>query len=769
MNINDLNERQRQAVVCTDAPSLVIAGAGSGKTRVLTYKIAYLLQQGIKPWNILALTFTNKAAREMRERIGQLVGEETASRLWMGTFHSIFGRILRREASLIGFDANFTIYDAADAKNLITEIIKQMGLNDKTYKPAAVASRISNAKNALMLPSQYLSDPEVRQRDTRDSMSSIGKVYETYFQRCRQSNAMDFDDMLLYTWMLFRDHPEVADRYQNLFEQVLVDEYQDTNYAQHQIVWQLTNRRQRLTVVGDDAQSIYSFRGANIDNILRFSELYAGSKLFKLEQNYRSTQNIVGAAGSLIGHNRNQIRKEVFSEQTEGSRINVHATQSDIDEAIVLQRDIRTLIRAEHLSPNEIAILYRTNAQSRVLEEQLLKANIPYRIWGGQSFYQRKEIKDVVFYLRLAVNLTDEVALHRVFNYPTRGIGDQTQQKIAQLAAQQGCAQWTLISQGQLPELTSRAANKISEFAAMMNEFNERSQREDAYSLAMDIVSRSGLREELMKGNGADDITRQQNVQELLDHLNAWVEDKREAGENFLLHNYLEEISLLTDMDDTENAEQESVKLMTIHAAKGLEFDAVFVVGMEEMLFPSQLCIDSPRALEEERRLCYVAMTRARKYLTLSWARTRFRYGKTEMCMPSRFLSEIDQKYLQQASTSRNTGFTTTRRTAQPSFSSISSSVSTNPSHLESPIPSMSTAANTRRLTPLGKRPATSAQTSAPIDNVLQLRVGQVVNHARFGRGTVQSLEDSGMDAKATILFDNGETRKLLLRFAKLT
>lgn len=768
MNINDLNEHQQQAVLCTDAPSLVIAGAGSGKTRVLTYKIAYLLEQGIKPWNILALTFTNKAAREMRERIGLLVGEAQASALWMGTFHSIFGRILRREAALIGFDSNFTIYDASDAKNLIADIIREMGLNDKQYKPALVASRISNAKNALMLPSQYQSDAETRQRDGRDSLSSIGKIYEAYWLRCKQSNAMDFDDMLLYTWLLFRDNPEVAARYEQHFDHVLVDEYQDTNYAQHQIVWQLTSHRQRLTVVGDDAQSIYSFRGANIDNILRFRERYAQSKTFKLEQNYRSTQNIVGAAGSLIGHNRNQIKKDVFSRQQEGSRISVYATQSDIEEAIVVQREIRSLMRNDHIPANEIAILYRTNAQSRAMEEQLRKNNIPYRIWGGQSFYQRKEIKDVIAYFRTVVNLSDEVAFRRIINYPTRGIGDQSQNKIAQEAQRRQCTLWDVISSENPLDVSAATRNKISRFVEMMTEFHQQSEEVDAYTLAMDIVSRSGLREELMKGSAPDDITRQQNVQELMDHLSAWVNDRREEDEGTLLHNYLEEVSLLTDMDDEETQEKDCVTLMTIHSAKGLEFDAVFVVGMEEMLFPSQLSIDSPRALEEERRLCYVAMTRARKHLALTWARSRFRYGKTEMCMPSRFLSEIDQHYLQQGGVTfrRNSTDLFTRSVSQtfpprPTFTTATSSIS-----------------STRRMTPLGVRPsnqkpvvsssAASSVVSSSASSGLTLQVGQEVEHARFGRGTVKVLEGSGMDAKATILFQNGESRKLLLRFANL-
>lgn len=778
MNINELNEHQQQAVLCTDAPSLVIAGAGSGKTRVLTYKIAYLLEQGIKPWNILALTFTNKAAREMRERIGQLVDEAQAGALWMGTFHSIFGRILRREASLIGFDSNFTIYDASDAKNLITDIIREMGLNDKQYKAAIVASRISNAKNALMLPSQYQSDSEMRQRDGRDNLSYVGKIYEMYWHRCKQSNAMDFDDMLLYTWLLFRDHPEVAARYEQHFEHVLVDEYQDTNYAQHQIVWQLTSHRQRLTVVGDDAQSIYSFRGANIDNILHFRERYAQSQIFKLEQNYRSTQNIVGAAGSLIEHNRNQIKKNVFSCQQEGNRISVYATQSDIEEAIVVQREIRSLMRSEHLSANEIAILYRTNAQSRAMEEQLRKNNIPYRIWGGQSFYQRKEIKDVIAYFRTVVNLADEVAFRRIINYPTRGIGDQSQNKIAQDAQRRQCTQWEVVS-GEIPlDVSSATRSKIARFVEMMTEFHKRAEEEDAYTLAMDIVSRSGLREELMKGSGPDDITRQQNVQELLDHLSAWVNDRREEDEGVLLHHYLEEVSLLTDMDDEGTQDKECVTLMTIHAAKGLEFDAVFVVGMEEMLFPSQLSIDSPRALEEERRLCYVAMTRARKHLVLTWARSRFRYGKTEMCMPSRFLSEINQRYLQQ-------GGAATRRSIETSFQKASSTLSRSSAFSSTQSSTLSassfssrpaqTPTSSRRMVPLGTRPS-ALRSNASSLNITEsktssgasLRVGQEVEHARFGRGTVQFLEGSGMDAKATILFQNGETRKLLLRFANL-
>lgn len=769
MNLNELNESQRDAVLCIDAPSLVIAGAGSGKTRVLTYKIAYLLEQGLQPWNILALTFTNKAAKEMRERIGKLVGEEKAAPLWMGTFHSIFSRILRRESSLIGFDSNFTIYDAADSKNLVSDIIREMQLDDKKYKSGIVASRISNAKNALILPAQYQSDPDIRQRDQRDMMASIGQIYERYVQRCRQSNAMDFDDLLLYTWLLFRDHPEVAQAYEERFQFVLVDEYQDTNYAQHEIVWQLTQNRQRLSVVGDDAQSIYSFRGANIDNILQFRDRYTSPRMFKLEQNYRSTQTIVGAANSLILHNQRQIRKDVFSQADQGTRIPIYNTQSDKDESIIVQREIRRLMRDEHIAPNEIAILYRTNAQSRSLEEELRRNNVPYRIYGGLSFYQRKEIKDAVAYLRMAVNQHDELALMRIINYPTRGIGATTMARVHQVSLERDMTMWDVLQTPELLDVNRGTLAKLSAFVTLIQEFGEMAKTTDAHTVAMDIFRRSGLSAEVMKGREPEDITRQENMQELMDHLKAFVEERIETGDDAFLTDYLQEISLLTDADDESNDTDARVSLMTVHASKGLEFDAVFVVGMEEMLFPSQMSIDSPRQLEEERRLFYVAMTRARRFLTLSCAKSRIKYGKFEVCRPSRFLSEIDKQYLQQRASGASA------YTEKPSFSNFSSGTSRFGSFGSSSqsgttrTSSSSVTAGSSHGRLLRMPPSRPTQSEGlPSNAEGAIRVGQRVEHSRFGQGVVQKVVGSGLDTKATILFDNGETRTMLQRFAKL-
>ena len=612
--LSQLNDSQRQAVLCCDAPSLVIAGAGSGKTRVLTYKIAYLLQQGMQPWNILALTFTNKAANEMRQRIAKMVGEEMSSRLWMGTFHSIFSRILRHECAHLGFNKDFTIYDASDSKSLIKNIIKEMQLDDKTYKPSSVASRISMAKNSLILPSAYQADRRNLDADMQAKMPAIGQIYMQYWTRCRQSNVMDFDDLLLYTWILFSEHPDVAQRWEDRFHFVLVDEYQDTNFAQHAIIWLLTQHRQRVSVVGDDAQSIYSFRGANIDNILRFQERYQGSRLFKLEENYRSTQTIVSAANSLIKHNRAQIQKDVFSKKSMGELISVHQTYSDIDEANDVARCIREFHRNEQIPYSQMAVLYRTNAQSRAFEEVMRKSSIPYRVFGGTSFYQRKEIKDVIAYLRLIVNLHDEEALRRIINYPTRGIGQTTLDKVYKAATMHELTPWDVLSAPHLIDVSAATRTKLSRFVQMITNFNERHLNEDAYTLVLDIVSESGIRVEINKGNDPEDISRQENLQELLDGIAAFVQERKEQGQEYLLTNYLQEVSLLSDVDENDSQTEDRLTLMTVHSAKGLEFRVVFIVGMEEGLFPSQMSSDNMRALEEERRLFYVAITRAEEY-----------------------------------------------------------------------------------------------------------------------------------------------------------
>ena len=761
--LSQLNDSQRQAVLCCDAPSLVIAGAGSGKTRVLTHKIAYLLQQGMQPWNILALTFTNKAANEMRQRIAKMVGEEMSARLWMGTFHSIFSRILRHECALLGFNKDFTIYDASDSKSLIKNIIKEMQLDDKTYKPSSVASRISMAKNSLILPSAYQADRRNLDADMQAKMPAIGQIYMQYWTRCRQSNVMDFDDLLLYTWILFSEHPDVAQRWEDRFHFVLVDEYQDTNYAQHAIIWLITQHRQRVSVVGDDAQSIYSFRGANIDNILRFQERYHGCCLFKLEENYRSTQTIVSAANSLIKHNRAQIQKDVFSNKSMGELISVHQTYSDIDEANDVARCIREFHRNEQIPYSQIAILYRTNAQSRAFEEVMRKSSIPYRVFGGTSFYQRKEIKDVIAYLRLIVNLHDEEALRRIINYPTRGIGQTTLDKVYKAATMHELTPWDVLSAPHLIDVSAATRTKLSRFVQMITNFNERHLNEDAYTLVLDIVSESGIRLEINKGNDPEDISRQENLQELLDGIAAFVQERKEQGQEYLLTNYLQEVSLLSDVDENDSQTEDRLTLMTVHSAKGLEFRVVFIVGMEEGLFPSQMSSDSMRALEEERRLFYVAITRAEEYLVITNARSRFRYGKTEFSEPSRFLREIDPRFIQV----KGSGSVS----SSPGFSQRSS----NTGH--TPVPSNTHTASTTRTIPTGidarrfvKVPPSASPSSAISSSTsgsTTIQVGTYIQHERFGRGQVTAVEGSGIDAKATVHFENVGTKQLLLRFAK--
>lgn len=747
MLIDELNESQREAVLCCDAPSLVIAGAGSGKTRVLTYKIAYLLQTGMQPWNILALTFTNKAAKEMRQRIGRIVGEETASRLWMGTFHSIFSRILRQECDHIGFSKDFTIYDASDSKSLIKSILKDMQLDDKTYKPGSVASRISMAKNRLVMPSAYMADRQNFEADMQSKMPAIGQIYMQYWQRCRQSNVMDFDDLLLYTWILFKEHPDVVQKWEDRFHYVLVDEYQDTNYAQHLIVWLLTQHRQRVCVVGDDAQSIYSFRGANIDNILRFQEQYKGSRLFKLEQNYRSTQTIVSAANSLIGHNRGQIHKDVYSRRDMGEPISLLQTYSDIDEANAVMKCVREFRRNEQIPYSRMAVLYRTNAQSRAFEEAMRKASIPYRVYGGTSFYQRKEIKDVIAYLRLTVNLHDEEALRRIINYPARGIGQTTLDKVFRSAAANSASPWEILCKPHLlPDVNAGTRGKLQAFVQMMTEFHERHTGDDAYAIVLDIVRQSGIQAEINRGREPEDIARQENLQELMDGIAAFVQEHKEQGQDYLLTDYLQEVSLLSDVDESESQSEDKLTLMTVHSAKGLEFKVVFVVGMEENLFPSQMSMDSVRGLEEERRLFYVAITRAEEYLVITNAKSRFRYGKTEFCEPSRFLREIDPRFLR----------------VKGSAGSVSVG--------SSPVRSVPTGLDARRFVRVS--PVSSAepqQVASSANAPVAVAVGTRVRHERFGIGTVTAIEGSGMDTKATVNFDNAGTKQLLLRFAKIT
>ena len=756
---SELNESQRDAVLCCDVPSLVIAGAGSGKTRVLTYKIAHLLQMGMMPWNILALTFTNKAAKEMRQRIGKMVGEEVASRLWMGTFHSIFSRILRNEAMHIDFGQDFTIYDASDSKSLIKTIIKEMQLDDKTYKSGSVASRISMAKNRLILPAAYMSDRQNFEADMHAKMPAIGQIYLQYWQRCRQANVMDFDDLLLYTWILLSEHPEVAQKWEDRFHFVLVDEYQDTNYAQHLIVWLLTQHRQQVCVVGDDAQSIYSFRGANIDNILRFQERYQGSKLFKLEQNYRSTQTIVSAANSLIGHNRGQIRKEVFSNKEVGEPISLLQTYSDTDEANAVMRCIREFQRNERIPYSQMAVLYRTNAQSRIFEEVMRKASIPYRVYGGTSFYQRKEIKDVIAYLRLVVNPNDEEALRRIINYPARGIGQTTLDKVFLAAAKHEVTPWQILCSPHLIEnINAGTKSKLSSFVQMISGFAVRQSSEDAHSLTLDIVRTSGVQTEVNRGTAPEDIARQENLQELLDGIAAFVQERHEQDQETMLTHYLQEVSLLSDVDENDSNSEERLTLMTVHSAKGLEFRVVFVVGMEEDLFPSQMCSDSPRGLEEERRLFYVAITRAEEYLVISHAKTRFRYGKMEFCEPSRFIREIDSRYLRPKG-GGTLPTSTIKPISRPSVSAPSA-----------PVPTGAEARRFVKLTPslTASQSATSSSSSSASVPCGNVTVGCKVQHDRFGLGIVTAIEGKGIDIKATVNFENVGQKQLLLRFAKI-
>lgn len=648
--LKDLNEAQRAAVEYIDGPSLVIAGAGSGKTRVLTYKIAYLLSQGMKPWSIMALTFTNKAAREMKERIGKLVGNDLAQHLYMGTFHSIFSRILRAEAEHIGFNNNFTIYDESDSRSLIKAIVKEMGLDDKKYKPAAVHAKISMAKNNLMSAAAYESDAAIFEQNKRAQMPEVGKIFVAYVQRCKQANAMDFDDLLTLTYQLFREHEDIRHKYAARFDYVLVDEYQDTNHVQMSIVMQLCQEKQRVCAVGDDSQSIYSFRGANIDNILNYQRQFQGTRLFKLEQNYRSTQTIVEAANSLIKHNRNQIPKDVFSENAKGEKIQYKPAYSDKEEAAIVAKDVKRIRRDDGCQYSDFAILYRTNAQSRSFEEEFRKQGIPYRIYGGLSFYQRKEIKDIIAYFRLVANPDDEEAIKRIINYPARGIGATTVLKIADCAHQNQVSFWEVIG---APERYGLAVNKgtmnkLETFRLLISSFIERAQTTDVYELGDAIIKESGISQDIMSGKDADDLARQENLEEFLSGMSAFVEERREEGrfDELFLQDYLQDVALLTDADSDGDKDEPRVSLMTVHAAKGLEFPTVFVVGLEENIFPSPLSAASLRELEEERRLLYVAITRAEKHCILTNAKNRWRYGKMEFDNPSRFIDEIDGKLI---------------------------------------------------------------------------------------------------------------------------
>lgn len=834
--LNDLNEAQRAAVEYIDGPSLVIAGAGSGKTRVLTYKIAYLLSQGMKPWSIMALTFTNKAAREMKERIGKLVGNDLAQHLYMGTFHSIFSRILRAEAEHIGFNNNFTIYDESDSRSLIKAIVKEMGLDDKKYKPAAVHAKISMAKNNLMSAAAYDSDAAIFDQNKRAQMPEVGKIFVAYVQRCKQANAMDFDDLLTLTYQLFREHEDIRHKYAARFDYVLVDEYQDTNHVQMSIVMQLCQEKQRVCAVGDDSQSIYSFRGANIDNILNYQRQFQGTRLFKLEQNYRSTQTIVEAANSLIKHNRNQIPKDVFSENAKGEKIQYKPAYSDKEEAAIVAKDVKRIRREDGCQYSDFAILYRTNAQSRSFEEEFRKQGIPYRIYGGLSFYQRKEIKDIIAYFRLVANPDDEEAIKRIINYPARGIGAATVLKIADCAHQNQVSFWEVIG---APEryglaVTKGTMNKLETFRLLISSFIERAQTTDVYELGDAIIKESGISQDIMSGKDADDLARQENLEEFLSGMSAFVEERREEGrfDELFLQDYLQDVALLTDADSDGDKDEPRVSLMTVHAAKGLEFPTVFVVGLEENIFPSPLSAASLRELEEERRLLYVAITRAEKHCILTNAKNRWRYGKMEFDNPSRFIDEIDGKLIDSQdeaggslfgsradSMSDQPEWARAQRSRRPwedaeqpryssryqnskpvasqfvadpkpslfddepetSHTSGRSSVSGRSSLSEGNFKSVRALnAAKRYMETHSSHPASrstessaasvsSSAASSAGSSSCGLQEGMKIEHQRFGRGTVLKIEGTGENTKATVEFVHSGTKQLLLKYAKFT
>jgi len=765
MNEAPLNDSQQAAVECIDSPSLVIAGAGSGKTRVLTYKIAYLLEHGYEPWNILALTFTNKAAKEMRDRIGRLVGEERARFLWMGTFHSVFARILRYEANVLGYTSDYTIYDAQDSSTLIKQIIREIGLDDKKYKPGVVANRISEAKNNMLSAADYSVNRQIISRDESSQMKEIYRIFSIYDQRLRQSNAMDFDDLLLNTYRLMADHPEIRNKYQDQFKYVLVDEYQDTNRVQHYIIKQLSERNQRVCVVGDDAQSIYSFRGARIDNILSFRNIYPGTRLFKLEQNYRSTQTIVEAAGDLIGHNRRQIPKNVYSKKPKGEPIEVCEAYSDKEEASLVARRVYEL-RTNGFSWDEIAVLYRTNSQSRIFEEEFRKQGFPYRIIGGLSFYQRKEVKDAVAYLRLAVNLHDETALRRIINTPARGIGQTTIEKIGRCATECNVSIWDVISSpaDYTLGINSGTILRLNKFSQMIASAHEQTTVEDAHAVAIKLIRESGLWNEIFASHEPEDISRQENLQELVDGIASFVEDANESGNGNSLAEYLQDISLLSDVEENGEDTSERITLMTAHAAKGLEFRAVFVVGMEEGLFPSEMSFDTNN-VEEERRLFYVAMTRAEERLFLTWSHSRMRYGKFENNQRSRFISEIDARFL--FDKKRRNQLQSTSLHFKPYSRQTHFTQETSPK--TSIIEESSRIPNLRKVVPVKKISSDFTSSASLPPSNSNLRIGGRVEHARFGEGIVRSIEGTGLDTKAIVEFENVGTKQLLLRFAKLT
>ena len=808
--LNDLNDAQRAAVEYIDGPSLVIAGAGSGKTRVLTYKIAYLLSQGMKPWSIMALTFTNKAAREMKERIGKLVGDDLAQHLYMGTFHSIFSRILRAEAEHIGFNNNFTIYDESDSRSLLKAIIKEMGLDDKTYKPAAVHARISMAKNNLVTAEAYDSDPAILEQNKRAKMPAIGKIYVAYVQRCRQANAMDFDDLLMLTFQLFRDHEEIRQKYAGRFDYILVDEYQDTNHVQMSIVMQLCKEKLRVCAVGDDSQSIYSFRGANIDNILNYQKQLPGTQLFKLEQNYRSTQTIVEAANSLIHHNRNQIQKEVFSKNDKGEKIQYKPAYSDKEEALIVAKNIQRIKRQDDCGYDQFAILYRTNAQSRSFEEEFRKQGIPYRIYGGLSFYQRKEIKDIIAYFRLVANPDDEEAFKRIINYPARGIGATTVMKIADCAHQNQVSFWEVIGNVEHYGLNVNKGTqtKLENFRLLISSFIDRSHTLDVYELGDAIIRESRISEDIMSGKNADDLARQENLEEFLSGMQTFVAGRQEEGrmDEAYLTDYLQDVALLTDADSEGEKDEPRVSLMTIHAAKGLEFATVFVVGLEENIFPSPLAAVSVRELEEERRLLYVAITRAEKHCILTNAKNRFRYGKMEFDNPSRFIDEIDASLIEGGEETPESsfgggrssfgGYGSSRYGSDNRYGSdggyggrmpwdrdrsgyrrdyqnskpVASQFMADPKPGFKSVRAVNAVHRIMGDTTSSSSVASAGSSASNASSAAgSLSEGCRIEHQRFGIGTVLKIEGTGENTKATVEFQNAGTKQLLLKFAKFT
>ena len=779
--LQELNNSQREAVLYNDGPSLVIAGAGSGKTRVLTCKIAYLLMNGISPYNVLALTFTNKAAREMKSRIARIVDEDTARRLWMGTFHSIFSRILRREADKFGYRSDFTIYDAQDSKNLIKAIIKEKELDDKIYKPASVQARISKAKNALITPELYVKDREMVANDRFHRLDRISDIYSAYWNRCRTSGVLDFDDLLLYTHLLFKDHPEIIERYRNQFRFILVDEYQDTNAVQHEIVRQLAEEHRRVCVVGDDAQSIYSFRGATIGNILNFQKTYPESKLFKLEQNYRSTKIIVNAANSLIAKNEEQIPKTIFSENATGNKIRIISAFSDYEEGYNVASRIAEMRMLHSFEYDDFAILYRTNAQSRIFEEALRKINIPYRIYGGLSFYQRKEVKDVIAYMRLITNPNDEEAFKRVINYPARGIGDTTLNKIISAASAHNIGLWEALSHPLDYNLNvnSGTAKKLEGFKNLVDSLAADNLTQNAYELGSGLVNKTGLLTELYNDRTPEGLSRVQNMEELMNSLHEFVSTRLEEGrEDVKMGDFLAEISLLTDQDTDKDEHTSRVTMMTIHSAKGLEFKNVFVVGLEEDLFPSERSVDNPKELEEERRLFYVAITRAEENVVLTYAKNRFRNGESWICAPSRFLYDIEPEYLQasvnaaggmslraqrsedpQSPKSRNSGLLHSVRNDD---SSVIAGLTRNPINQEG-IPRQARDDREQR----SPRQVRDDNSIVRREDVNGLSIGNIIRHERFGFGKVMELTGDNENAKATVEFESFGRKQLLLKFAK--